>query len=472
VESRLRGQGAELAHRGAFAHPEEIPQSGDVPDEPGWRYYFHGRGCCFTQSDGTTVDVDFADDGTALDIDAYFYTGFLRSTREADWCEQQLKQTEGFENAWQFDLARLADAGLIKREWRFRLTDSGRQLAECIEPLMELLQNSEPPIRCWLLCLLGDLQNAGNVASTAGLSVDLSQARRRQTERRACALKSALRSADESHARFALVALGLTGPEHSFADMEVAVSRRPATGMNHDALAVLKQWNGEAVVDCLVATLRAMTEQSVGEKVRAWFQRNTSKEPERARLGLIVGIAEELMRRFQPSDIPRELRRLLTTALSGDCFAVDDDAGFLLYLLDAKSGRRKLRGSLASRVPMTRQGAACFLAMIGDGECIKILVGASNGSPEQGGHEAACALSLMVDERALRAAQEWARRNDGYEEAEGKETELMGRTIRTWSMDEMMRVQMRETMRHWHEQTNQRSAPLLKRWRPASTAVA
>src|SRR4051812_5631704 len=36
VESRLRGSGAELAQRGAFGHPQDVPQHGEVPGEAGW----------------------------------------------------------------------------------------------------------------------------------------------------------------------------------------------------------------------------------------------------------------------------------------------------------------------------------------------------------------------------------------------------------------------------------------------------
>ncbi|MEZ0256753.1 MAG: hypothetical protein ACAI37_15820, partial [Chthoniobacter sp.] len=79
VESRLNTPGESLGRMGAFARPEGIPQEGDVPDEPGWRYYFHGRGCCFTHENGTSIDVDFADDGSAVEIDSYFYTNFLES---------------------------------------------------------------------------------------------------------------------------------------------------------------------------------------------------------------------------------------------------------------------------------------------------------------------------------------------------------------------------------------------------------
>ena len=36
-------------------------------------------------------------------------------------------------------------------------------------------------------------------------------------------------------------------------------------------------------------------------------------------------------------------------------------------------------------------------------------------------------------------AEQWCRQHDGYEEAEGSETEFGGRKIRTWTMEEIMR---------------------------------
>jgi len=85
------------------------------PDNAETNNYFHGRGCCFTHADGTSIDVDFADDGTAFD---FFFTNCLKSLPSAEWCERQLKRDEGWENAWQFDLVRVTDLNLIRRGWR------------------------------------------------------------------------------------------------------------------------------------------------------------------------------------------------------------------------------------------------------------------------------------------------------------------------------------------------------------------
>ena len=464
VETRLSGQGADLAHLGAFAHPEEIPQNGEVPGEEGWRYFFHGRGCCFTNTDGTSIDVDFADDGTALDIDPYFFTNYLQSIPDVEWCERQLKQPDGFENAWQFELKQLTEKNLIHREWRFRLTDEGRRLGELLETVIELLDSAVPAVRCWLLCQLGDFAYTAREAKANGIPALPEKLLREQRDKRLALLKSAIRGNDDAQARLAPSALGLMGPEFALPELQVAVARKPASGLNHTALAVLKHWNTTTVTECLTSTLAAMAELPGLSPFRWFAPTKRPSEQDRPRLGLVVGIAEELMRRFSPSDIPHPLRNLLVPTLRADCFAMEDDAGFLLFLLEPSLGLPKLAKALDSSVPMTRSGAAGFLALIGSGECMEILIRSARQSPEKCGHEAACVLSLFDDERALAAASEWLRRNDGYEEAEGRETELLGRKIRTWSFEEIRRSSLREEMRWSQERVRKRFGPLLAIW--------
>ena len=122
--------------------------------------------------------------------------------------------------------------------------------------------------------------------------------------------------------------------------------------------------------------------------------------------------------------MPAAIRSVLANALIEDCKACDDEAGFLLYLLSRDAGRVKLATNLSNSVPITRTGAACFLAMIGDDWCVETLIRAANGPAESGGHEAACALSLMESDKAQSAAMHWLRRNDGYEEAEGEDVDF------------------------------------------------
>ena len=217
VESRLSAHGADMASMGAFAHPEEIPQKGAVPGEAGWSYFFHGRGCCFTHRNGTVIDVDFADDGSALEIDPYFYNSFLESSPELGWCERQLKHPVGLEDAWHFDLARLAELQLIQYEWRFRLTAAGRSTAEALEPLVDTLDKSEGAGRCFVLAVLGDFVAADEVARRSDMRADvLAEPALRQQEQRRAVLRGALHGSDDSQARRAMAAFAAFGKECVF----------------------------------------------------------------------------------------------------------------------------------------------------------------------------------------------------------------------------------------------------------------
>jgi hypothetical protein len=52
--------------------------NGDVPGLPGWKYSFHGIGCCLTGPDGEILDVDRRDDEARV-IDPYFFAWRVKS---------------------------------------------------------------------------------------------------------------------------------------------------------------------------------------------------------------------------------------------------------------------------------------------------------------------------------------------------------------------------------------------------------
>ncbi len=471
VESRLRANGAELAQAGAFAHPEEIAQSGDVPGEDGWRYYFHGRGCCFSHTDGTAVDVDFADDGSALDIDPYFYTSYLGSSASLGFCEAQLKQPKGLENGWQVVLPRLGQAGMIQMKWRFRLSEAGRATASALEPLLDFIETHSGAVRCAAFSLIGDYVNAEAEAVRGGLnSAEFSASAKRQLSDRVAAMRVVIRGKDKSTARFALASLAAIGKVHALDDVLDALRRKPAGGLNHDALAALRLWEGADVTHALVKALRLFTGQSFAERLRQMVSPAAfASQNERATNGIITGIAAALFAKLTPQALKAEAGADLSRAMRRDCQACDDDAGFFLYLLDATAGLAKLRANLVNPVPITRQGAACFLALIGTRTSEEILIHAARGNVEDGGHEAACALSLLQSEAAQAAALEWLRRNDEFEDAEGTEIDFNGKKVRTWSADEMMRSTLREDIRYWFDKKRTEFAPLLQLWRSQLT---
>lgn len=472
VESRLHGQGVELGTLGALGHPEGVPQEGDVPDEPGWRYFFHGCGCCFTFKDGTSIDVDFADDGSAREIDRFFYSRYLESVLHPEWCESQLRREPPFENAWQFELDRLADLQFITKERRFRLTDTGRAWAEAIEPLVdrvdELSRNDDCGARrqlCWLLLKLGDAVGAAREAEHAQLSdaQRLIVAGQIQLDQRAAGLRSRMRTSDSTLRRKALESLSSLDRKYVEPDLRALLLKQPASSDTHFALDVIISWNDVALELLLVDAVKVFSQPRGIWGLLNRFVPSEPDEQRRPRLGVLVKLCRTLLSRHSPKTLPAAWSALVESAMRGDCFACDAEAGMLLCFLDPEAGLAKLESTLGHQVPITREEAAAFLGIIGSESAIEILCRTAQGTAVES-HEAACVLSLLTDDRANQAAARWQRKHDGYEEAEGTETEFAGRKIRTWTTDEVSRVNMRSSVQYQFEKLSARFRPMLHMW--------
>src|SRR5262249_13502383 len=105
VESRLKGDLRQIGCAGAFGHPEALPQLGDVPGEPEWKYYFHGCGCCLTNKlTGASIDVDFTREGDSDKIDRFFYSNFLLSLSHPEFPEQEIRRDEPLQHSWQVEI--------------------------------------------------------------------------------------------------------------------------------------------------------------------------------------------------------------------------------------------------------------------------------------------------------------------------------------------------------------------------------
>ncbi|WP_164002705.1 DUF6896 domain-containing protein [Pyxidicoccus caerfyrddinensis] len=76
VEERITGRGLE-------------EDEGDVPGYAGWRFSFHGIGCCF-EGPGEVIDMDFHDEEGAS-IDAYFFARRILSLTEPALPESRLR---------------------------------------------------------------------------------------------------------------------------------------------------------------------------------------------------------------------------------------------------------------------------------------------------------------------------------------------------------------------------------------------
>lgn len=467
IGSRLRASGQELAHHGSLGHPEGIDQMGEVPGEPGWRYFFHGRGCCFTHEDGTSIDVDFADDGSPLEIDPFFYQNYLDSAPSLEWCERQLIAPQGLEEWWQVSLGPLEKLGLIDFEHRLRLTDRGRLLAEAIEPLLDAIENSRPSGKALLLIGIGDCVAAANELKLSGLHVPLLEAKAAaQTSTRIAMLRRMLagQAAGSSEGRFIYAALAIAADASAVTDLRATLLSKPVNGWNHIALAGLRRLEGDHVTNIIADAFLHLTHETWIGRIRRMIHGQPSG-PELPWFSLVVALVKVSLKRQTPGDTFERFRQIARDRLRSDFGASDDEAAFLLFLLDPKEGLKKLQGALQHHIPAPRMGAAAFLAMIDDADSIAILIAAAEGNPESGGHEAACALSLIESDRAKAAASHWQRKHDGYEDpGEGQPFEFNGRTFSSWSMDDLMRSNLRDSVRYELESKRKRYVPLLERW--------
>jgi hypothetical protein len=355
-----------------------------------------------------------------------------------------------------FDLASLAELRLIQRKHRFRLTETGRRLAETLEPLIDTLDNESAANRCFVLVLLGDFGAAELLATTGHLPVSgLAALALEDLENRCAALRADLRR-DDTQARYALAALAALGKACTFDDLRTALQQEPVSPLNRQALDGLNQWQDSEVTECLIETLVKLTPKSSPVHL--------ASDEDRSRAGLIVAISRALFQTLPPAEMSASLRADLRHALDGTHYGSDDDAAFLLYLLDEHAGRERLVACLSHSIPITRQGAAAFLALIGDEWCIRQLARQAHGPADDGGHEATCALSLLEDDEAKRLAQHWLARHDGYEDADGKLVEIGGKEIRTWSWDEVLRSSLRTWVSYQYKETREKFGPLLKLW--------
>jgi hypothetical protein len=467
VESRLRGDGAQLARFGAFGHPEGIEQQGDVPGETDWRYFFHGRGCCFTHEDGTEINVDFADDGSALEIDPYFYQNYLRSATMLEWCERQLLAPDGLEEWWQLAVPGLVGKGSLVQEYRIRFTEQGRCLAESLELLMDTIRGCDLLGQSYLLARLGDYERSLLALSGTGADCPaLSFKAKSQFDARELKLRRRLKAVEHgsTEANRIYASLLRSATFESAAYFRPALLRRPITGTNHVVLAGLRRMEGSQVTELICDAFLVMTHESFIGRIRRAVH-GLPGGPELPWFALVVGLVDAALERQSPGDQFAKFRAVVPGRLKGDFGASDGEAAFLLYLLNSSSGIQKLRQALSHRVPMARMDAAAFLALIGSKQALDTLLDVAAKDPASGGHEAACALSLIERDEAKRAAADWNRQHDGYEDlGEGESFQINGRTFPNWNMNDIMRSGLRSSIEHGFITKRKQYAPLLRKW--------
>jgi hypothetical protein len=250
-------------------------------------------------------------------------------------------------------------------------------------------------------------------------------------------------------------------------ELETCLLKKPVDGLNHTALNALRRLDGNGADHLLHQAFWTHSAKPLLDHIlRKVFGKPLGREmPWNA---LMIGIIEEIMWRAPVDGMNAGLQTAFRKLLMEESLGVsDDDAGILLYLLDQKAGLMKLSSAIRSTIPSPRKGSSAILAWIGTAPCVELLMEAANGPTERGGHEAACALSLLDDPCAKEAALQWLRRHDGYDDlGEAHVVTVNGRSFPTWSMKDIARAQVRESIAYEIGAIEKRFGQLLAKWRP------
>ncbi|MFP2931563.1 DUF6896 domain-containing protein, partial [Pyxidicoccus sp. 3LG] len=139
---------------------------GPVPGYAGWRYSYHGIGCCF-EGPGEIIDMDFHDEEGAS-IDAYFFARRIHSLAEPELPESRLRALLPGEALLVDAIDDLRAGGLFGRPepgMSLRLPAGLEALAEAAAVLD--LASDEATTRC--LAHLRRLRGAGGSSGLRGV---------------------------------------------------------------------------------------------------------------------------------------------------------------------------------------------------------------------------------------------------------------------------------------------------------------
>ncbi len=248
VRDHLTTDAAALALGGAFAHPGL--GHGPVPGLPGWKFRFHGIGCCLkNERTGELLDVDFH--GTAEHFNDYFYALYLRSLRNPALPEARLRALCPDEELITMAFEDLEATGVLLRG----IHDLGLHPSPALQaaiPAVDALDRAlaDDTRRCWLAARLGDWLWAHELADEP-LRAQLVPRVQRCRELRRARVDHALASADPHTARRGLRALAMLDP----ADLQVhliAALAGPPSGLISTALELLEsRWHDRAAAAVL-----------------------------------------------------------------------------------------------------------------------------------------------------------------------------------------------------------------------------
>lgn len=363
VERHLSGSPNLLASDGAFGHPEAVPQSGNVPGFDGWSYFFHGCGCCLTNRDGTTLDVDFDEHG-AEGIDPFFYQRFLESSPALTGLETLLRSVEPLD-AWMADLDGLRELGLIEGAHRVRLTSLGGRWAEALGPALREMAAADPERRRHLAMILAD----DSAAADAGAVVDDALTARTRDAIAARAAKLVTAIAKERRAP-ALAALASLGRERAEGTLMQTISDGPIDALVARAVRLIIAFRDPSFDHALLSLAkRASSAQAPAPFIRAQT-------------------IEAVLSRYRANTLPEALKGQALQLLRVEGYSSEAVFARWLFLLEPAEGLARLSRALHHKIPIVRQEAAACLAVLGTSDAAAILRAA-------GTEEARAALAVL-----------------------------------------------------------------------------
>lgn len=420
----------ELGRLGGFAHPDNISQEGKVPNLSGWRYFFHGIGCCLTHDDGTQIDVDFPE-GRYDVIDPYFFGNYLSSLPNPSELESRFVAPNSIPNAWMAELPNLTALGLIEGDHCFTLTEQGLSIAQKKTPLWDKLENQDNQFaKAHIALLLGELPLAHDFLSEKKESDSFNQVNSLASQFKITSYDSLI--------------LSLNGKdEHKKKDIFKAAASIDGTS----AIKVVDHILNEGKLSSSTFLALDLIEQIGPEKYSKKLEKLISKawKGKPPQPGIRVNAVRILMTLYSSDTLPKALRKKLVRALSKRLDRMGDDAAKLLYLLDSTAGLRLLKKCLDSKVPIVKQGGAAALATINSSESINILEN----------HRSVTATTMLAIIKGVEIAQIIPL---------GSETDLGDRTVRTYSFDDLEAANMETWLRSTYEDTKINYLPLIKKW--------
>jgi hypothetical protein len=367
---------------------DQVPEEGDIPGYGGWRYLFHGSGCCFT-GPGETLDVDFHGDEGAT-IDPYFFGERILTLASPELPEARLAALLPGSSLIDAALQELRAWGLLVHPDSphvFRLAPELEALAEAAAALE--LSGEAARERC--LAHLGDFEALGPLP---GGDVSRSRVEEARGARRDWLLALAHRPRTAGEALRALESL--QAPDERVRACERILDEEPvsaATARAVEQLDVMPGAAGREAVLRLLGRLVPAEHHPYPMCATARYLLRRGIERERAVAAMLAFARVDVVRGY-----------------GGNPFVAD----FALLALESvhEHALELVRRALRSTVPMARQTMAAVLLLLDRPWCQRELAAALRESDREGGAVfLALALSRSSSDWAHAVAARWRREN-------------------------------------------------------------